>query len=64
MQFTSSLFPLTSYLEGHTNDVRSASFSPDGRYIVSASSDETIRIWEFPPLQELIDSTTERFKTR
>ena len=40
----------------------SAAFSPDGRRIVSASSDGTIRIWDFPPLQELIDQTHERFK--
>ena len=33
-------------LRGHTNTVNSASFSPDGTKIVSASSDETIRIWD------------------
>jgi len=32
-------------LEGHTRSVRSVVFSPDGRRIVSASGDETIRIW-------------------
>ncbi|MBQ5551397.1 MAG: hypothetical protein IIT32_10065, partial [Bacteroidales bacterium] len=51
-------------LYGHTGCVASASFSPDGRYIVSASFDETVRIWNFPSLQELIDSTTEQFKDR
>ena len=51
-------------LRGHTKGVNSASFSPDGKYIVSASWDGTIRIWAFPSLQELIDSTTARFKTR
>jgi len=35
--------------------VFSASFSPDDIKIVSASEDGTIRIGDFPPLQELID---------
>ena len=30
---------------GHTNHVRCVGFSPDGRYIVSGSSDQTIRMW-------------------
>ena len=33
-------------LKGHTNRVNSTSFSPDGKYIVSASHDNTIRIWD------------------
>ena len=32
-------------LKGHTDDVISTSFSPDGTKIVSASVDKTIRIW-------------------
>ena len=33
-------------LKGHTNDVMYASFSPDGRRIVSASWDRNVRIWD------------------
>ena len=32
-------------LKGHLDDVKSAIFSPDGIYIVTASSDKTARIW-------------------
>ncbi len=33
-------------LQGHTSFVTSASFSPDGQQIVSASGDYTVRIWD------------------
>ena len=32
-------------LEGHTNYVTSASFSPDGSRLVSSSWDGTVRVW-------------------
>ena len=32
-------------LEGHTDDIRSATFSPDGNFILSPSEDNTARIW-------------------
>src|SRR5437879_1534215 len=30
---------------GHSSAVRSARWSPDGKYIVSASDDETVQVW-------------------
>lgn len=34
-------------LTGHTDIVRCAVFSPNGKHIVSRSDDNTIRIWDF-----------------
>ncbi len=33
-------------LRGHTNGVYDVAFSPDGKYVVSASKDTTIKVWE------------------
>ena len=33
-------------LKGHTFSVNSVAFSPDGKYIVSGSSDHTIQVWD------------------
>jgi len=33
-------------LKGHTDEVRGCGFSPDGQRIVSASSDETLKLWD------------------
>jgi WD40 repeat protein len=46
----------------HDSDVNSASFSPDGKYIVTASDDNTAKITEFIPLQELLDRYNKLFK--
>ncbi|MCL4299604.1 MAG: CHAT domain-containing protein [Anaerolineae bacterium] len=37
--------PLRSIFEGHTGPVNVVRFSPDGRYIVSGSDDNTARVW-------------------
>jgi hypothetical protein len=40
-------FPmLMAILEGHAGPVHSAQFSPDGKRIVTASDDDTARLWE------------------
>ena len=36
----------TAIFNGHISEVNSVSYSPDGKYVVSASKDETIRLWE------------------
>src|SRR5262249_48951582 len=33
-------------LEGHTNEVYDAVFSPDGRTLVTCSSDTSVRLWD------------------
>jgi WD40 repeat protein len=40
-------------LRGHTSWVESVVFSPDGKYIASASLDGTVKIWKAPPVTDL-----------
>lgn len=36
----------SSTLQGHTGTINSASFSPDGKRVVTASWDNTARVWD------------------
>lgn len=51
-------------LVGHVSHIKTIDYSKDGRHIVSASDNGTILVWDFQPLQDLIDKTRERFKNR
>jgi WD40 repeat protein len=46
-------FKAIAVLEGHTKPIFSVSFSGDGRFIVSASSDSTVRVWCTSSFREL-----------
>nr|VFJ46503.1 MAG: WD40 repeat [Candidatus Kentron sp. FW] len=37
---------LVKVLAGHTDDVMAAAFTPDGKYLLSGSDDQTIRLWD------------------
>ncbi|NJN62116.1 MAG: hypothetical protein HC795_11825, partial [Coleofasciculaceae cyanobacterium RL_1_1] len=41
-------------LNGHSDSVNSANFSPDGKTVVSASWDNTIKLWKVESFEELL----------
>ena len=45
--------PRESTLMGHTDDVNSVAWSPDGTRLASGSDDKTVRIWEASTGKEL-----------
>jgi len=40
-------------LSGHTGGIASLAFSPDGRYLVSGSQDESLKIWDLSTKKEI-----------
>ena len=44
--------------EDHTDDVNSASFSPDSSKVLSASRDSTIKLWDAADLPSPLDTGT------
>ncbi len=50
--------PIGDPLTGHTGAVTSIAFSPDGKHIVSGSTDKTLRIWDAATGQPIGDPLT------
>jgi len=48
---------LVATLTGHSNDVWSVAFSPDGRTLASGSGDETIKLWDVQRQREIATLT-------
>jgi WD40 repeat protein len=50
--------PLHTALTGHGKPVRSAVFSPNGKFIATAGEDKTVVLWDFESPKTLFDPTT------
>ena len=48
--------------QGNNGKTICTQFSPDNRNIISVNEDGNINVWEYLPLQELMDRARERFK--
>jgi len=48
-------------LQGHTDQVQCASFSLDGSHIVSASYDKSVKIWDFLPIEQILEDIREHY---
>jgi WD40 repeat protein len=49
-------------LSGHSDEVRSVAWSPDGKRLVTASADETVKVWNSESGEELFTITGHRAK--
>ena len=50
--------------QGHTNSVTSVAYSPNGRQLVSGSTDKTVRVWQVAAGACAVASPVRRFAHR
>src|ERR1043166_6923090 len=49
---------------GHLSEVRDIAFSPDGRFIISSSWDQTVKVWDIEPRSHDPILTNEKWMVR